>query len=277
MQRPSVGETPWPRGTAEHERVDTLRPSRAEPSVGVEPPRSLNMKLPSIVAVARPHRQHGDASPSPSSPNIPAPSVIGAPRRASAACRSIADTLFAVERHVNVDTDQSSAGVLVLDHAGGGVEHPDPGRGVHRATPARSASASGSAPTPSNIVSYNLLLGGAVANDAVGMTIVGNTLNVFGPAADCGVQVQLRHLHRRADQPELVRLLLPALAEQPDLLLARPAERRPARTDRVHRASRTAARPTGCSPTRTAPTSTTTTWRSRSSRSRPCRSRRPTR
>jgi hypothetical protein len=39
-----------------------------------------------------------------------------------------------------------------------------------------------------NIVSYNLLLGGAVANDAVGITINGNTLSVFGPQSSCGTK-----------------------------------------------------------------------------------------
>ena len=39
-----------------------------------------------------------------------------------------------------------------------------------------------------HIVSYNLLLGGASANDAVGVTINGNTLEVFGPNSSCGIK-----------------------------------------------------------------------------------------
>ena len=39
-----------------------------------------------------------------------------------------------------------------------------------------------------NIVSYNLLLGGASPNDAVGITISGNTLDVFGPSSACGTK-----------------------------------------------------------------------------------------
>ena len=41
----------------------------------------------------------------------------------------------------------------------------------------------------SNRVAYDLLLGGAGAGNAAGMTISGNTLDVFGPAASCGVKI----------------------------------------------------------------------------------------
>ncbi|MEO8079077.1 MAG: PEP-CTERM sorting domain-containing protein, partial [Caldimonas sp.] len=39
----------------------------------------------------------------------------------------------------------------------------------------------------SNVITYDLLLGGSVAGTAAGMTITGNTLDVFGPM--CGVKV----------------------------------------------------------------------------------------
>ena len=143
-------------------------------------------------------------------------------------------------------------------------------------TPARSRSASGSAPTRTTSSATTCCSAAPSANDAVGMTIFGNTLDVFGSVIGLRHQVQLRHLHQRADQPELVRLLLPGPRRT-----ARPTSRStsstPARAPTASSPSRTAPPPTGCSPTRTAPTGTTTTWPSRSSRSRPCRSPRPTR
>ena len=127
-----------------------------------------------------------------------------------------------------------------------------------------------------NIVSYDLLLGGAVANDAVGMTIVGNTLDVFGPASACGTKFNCGTFTNALINPNSFGFFFKPSPNEPDLLLARPAQRA-ARATTASSPSRTAAPPTGCSPTRTAPTGTTTTWPSRSSRSRPCRSPRPTR
>ena len=41
----------------------------------------------------------------------------------------------------------------------------------------------------SNIVSYDLLLGGASVGNAAGLTISGNTLDVFGPSGSCGSKI----------------------------------------------------------------------------------------
>ena len=116
--------------------------------------------------------------------NSPAPSVINPPPGGEGSLQSIADNLFGAG-HINVNTDQSPAGQWMSATPG-----------ATSSIPTLLAEFTANAGTQSfgiwfgndtgNIVSYNLLLGGAVATDAVGLTIVGNTLNVFGPAAGCG-------------------------------------------------------------------------------------------
>jgi hypothetical protein len=116
-------------------------------------------------------------------PNPVAPSPIGPAPGSEGSLQSIADNLFG-PGHVNVNTDQSSAGIF---------QSATPG--ATSSIPTLLAEFTANAGTQSfgiwfgndssNIVSYNLLLGGAVATDAVGLTIIGNTLNVFG-GADCG-------------------------------------------------------------------------------------------
>jgi hypothetical protein len=120
----------------------------------------------------------------PLAPNPVAPSPIGPPPGGEGSLQSIADNLFGVG-HVNVNTDQSSAGIF---------QSATPG--TTSSIPTLLAEFTANAGTQSfgiwfgndttNIVSYNLLLGGAVATDAVGLTIIGNTLSVFGPASGCG-------------------------------------------------------------------------------------------
>jgi hypothetical protein len=116
--------------------------------------------------------------------NSPAPSVINPPPGGEGSLQSIADSLFGAG-HIDVNTDQSAAGQWMSATPG-----------ATSSIPTLLAEFTANAGTQSfgiwfgndtsNIVSYNLLLGGAVASDAVGLTIVGNTLNVFGPAAGCG-------------------------------------------------------------------------------------------
>ncbi|HEY2189325.1 MAG TPA: PEP-CTERM sorting domain-containing protein [Caldimonas sp.] len=116
--------------------------------------------------------------------NSPVPSVINPPPAGEGSLQSIADNLFG-PGHINVDTDQSPAG-----------QWQSATPGTTSTIPTLLAEFTANAGTQSfgiwfgndttNIVSYNLLLGGAVATDAVGLTIVGDTLTVFGPAGGCG-------------------------------------------------------------------------------------------
>jgi PEP-CTERM motif/Domain of unknown function (DUF4114) len=117
-------------------------------------------------------------------PNSTAPSPIGPPPAGEGSLQSIADTLFG-SGHVNVNTDQSSAGIF---------QSATPGAPSTIPTLLAEFTANAGTQTfgiwfgndTTNIVGYNLLLGGAVATDAVGLTIVGNTLTVFGPSGGCG-------------------------------------------------------------------------------------------
>jgi hypothetical protein len=116
--------------------------------------------------------------------NDPTQSVVGAPHPGEAGLQTIVNTLFP-SGGIDVDTDQSSAAFW-------SSSTPSAASSI----PTLVAEFTANAGTQSfgiwfgtdtdNIVSYNLLLGGAVANDAVGMTIVGNTLDVFGPSSACG-------------------------------------------------------------------------------------------
>jgi len=141
------------------------------------------MKVKSIVALLGLSASLGVAA-APLQPNSPAPSVINPAPGGEGSLQSIADNLFG-PGHINVDTQQSSAG-----------QWTSATPGTTSSIPTLLAEFTANAGTQSfgiwfgtdttNIVSYNLLLGGAVATDAVGLTITGNTLNVFGPAAGCG-------------------------------------------------------------------------------------------
>jgi hypothetical protein len=116
--------------------------------------------------------------------NDPTPSVIGPSGEPT--LQSILTGLFP-SSGLNVTTDQSSAAFwssatpsatssipyLVAEFA---AKAPSQSFGIWFGT------------DTANIVSYNLLLGAADEDDAVGMTIVGNTLDVFGPSSACGTK-----------------------------------------------------------------------------------------
>jgi hypothetical protein len=143
------------------------------------------MKVKSIVALLGLSASIGVLA-APLQPNSPAPSVINPPPGAEGSLQSIADNLFGAG-HINVNTQQSSAG-----------QWTSATPGTTSTIPTLLAEFTANAGTQSfgiwfgndttNIVSYNLLLGGAVASDAVGLTISGNTLTVFGPAGGCGTK-----------------------------------------------------------------------------------------
>ena len=140
------------------------------------------MKVKSIVALLGLSASLGVAA-APLQPNSPAPSVINPAPGGEGSLQSIADSLFG-PGHIDVNTQQSSAG-----------QWTSATPGTTSSIPTLLAEFTANAGTQSfgiwfgtdttNIVSYNLLLGGAVATDAVGLTITGNTLTTFG-GAGCG-------------------------------------------------------------------------------------------
>jgi Domain of unknown function (DUF4114)/PEP-CTERM motif len=118
--------------------------------------------------------------------NDTAQSVVGAPHPGESSLQTILTGLFPASG-LDVDTDQSSAAFwssatpsatssipyLVAEFA---AKAPSQSFGIWFGT------------DTANIVTYNLLLGAADEDDAVGMTIVGNTLDVFGPSSACGTK-----------------------------------------------------------------------------------------
>jgi len=118
--------------------------------------------------------------------NDATPSVISPAPGSEASLQTIVAALFPASG-INVNTDQSSAG-----------QWSSSSPSAASSIPTLVAEFTANAGTQSfgiwfgtntdNIVSYDLLLGGAAATDAVGMTIVGNTLEVFGPASACGTK-----------------------------------------------------------------------------------------
>lgn len=118
--------------------------------------------------------------------NTATPSVVGATPGGESTLQTIVNNLFPGSS-VNVNTDQSSAAFW-------SSTTPSAASTI----PTMVAEFTANAGTQSfgiwfgtdteHLVSYDLLLGGAAVSDAVGITISGNTLSVFGPSAACGVK-----------------------------------------------------------------------------------------
>ncbi len=141
------------------------------------------MKLKSIVSLLGLTASLG-AFAVPLQPNSPAPSVINPAPSGEENLQTIADNLFGPGQ-INVNTGQSSAGQWMSASPGDTSTIPTlVAEFTANASTQRFGIWFGNDTT--NIVSYNLLLGGAVATDAVGLTITGDTLNVFGPSGGCG-------------------------------------------------------------------------------------------
>ncbi len=117
-------------------------------------------------------------------PNPPAPSIIGAAPAGEQSLQSIADGLFG-PGSINVNTGQSSAGMFSSSTPSFSSSIPTL---VAEFTNNATTQAFGIwfGTDTSNVVNYDLLLGGATAHSAVGMSINGNTLDVFGPSGGCG-------------------------------------------------------------------------------------------
>ena len=113
-----------------------------------------------------------------------AQSPIGAPHPGEAGLQTIVNTLFP-SSGINVNTDQSSAAFW-------SSTTPSAASSIPTLVAEFTANAGTQAfgiwfgTDTDNTVKYTLLLGGAAKNDAVGMTIFGNTLEVFGPSSACG-------------------------------------------------------------------------------------------
>jgi hypothetical protein len=118
--------------------------------------------------------------------NDTAQSNIAPPPGSESSLQTIISTLFPSST-INVNTDQSSAAFWSSVTPSAASTIPTL---VAEFTANAAAQSFGIwfGTDTDHIVSYNLLLGGAVAKDAVGMTINGNTLEVFGPASACGTK-----------------------------------------------------------------------------------------
>lgn len=116
--------------------------------------------------------------------NSSVPSVIGAAPAGEASLQSIANDLFGAGA-INVATGQSSAGMF-------SSTTPNFASSIPTLVAEFTANASTQSfgiwfgTDTSNIVGYDLLLGGATAHTSVGIGINGHTLEVSGPAGGCG-------------------------------------------------------------------------------------------
>ena len=115
--------------------------------------------------------------------NAPAPSPIASAPAGEQSLQSIANGLFGPGA-INVNTGQSSAGMFSSTTPSFASSIPTL---VAEFTANSSTQAFGIwfGTDTTHVVNFDLLLGGATAGSAVGMTINGHTLNVFGPSG-CG-------------------------------------------------------------------------------------------
>ncbi len=121
----------------------------------------------------------------PLTPNSSAPSVINAAPGGENSLQQIADSLFGAG-DVNVATDQSSAGMFSSTTPGFASTIPTL---VAEFTANSGTQSFGIwfGTNTTNIVGYDLLLGGAGVSTAVGLSIGNGTLDVFG--LGCGTKV----------------------------------------------------------------------------------------
>ncbi len=112
----------------------------------------------------------------PLAPNSPVPSVINAPPPGESSLQSIADGLFGAG-HINVNTGQSSAGLFMSTTPSASSTIPTL---VAEFTANATTQVFGIwfGTDTSNILTYDLLRGGAVAGDNAALSFSGHTLNV---------------------------------------------------------------------------------------------------
>jgi len=142
------------------------------------------MKVKSIVALLGLSASLGVAA-APLQPNSPAPSVINPAPGGEGSLQSIADNLFG-PGHINVDTQQSSAGQWTSATPGTTSSIPT----LLAEFTANSATQSFGiwfGTDTSNKVQYDILLGGAVSHSFVGIGIDNGTLKISS-GEDCGLK-----------------------------------------------------------------------------------------
>jgi hypothetical protein len=145
------------------------------------------MKLKSIVALLGLSVSLGTLA-APLVENSPTPSVINPAPGGEGSLQSIADNLFG-SGHINVNTDQSSAGQWMSATPSAASTIPTL---VAEFTANASTQAFGIwfGSDSSSILTYNLLSGGAVVGDNAAISFSGHTLNVGSSIiANCGVKV----------------------------------------------------------------------------------------
>jgi hypothetical protein len=142
------------------------------------------MKLKSIVALLGLTASIA-AFADPFAPNDPAPSVIGAPASGEQSLQSIADSAFG-PGHVNVDTGQSAAGMFSSATPNFATSVPTL---VAEFTTNASSQSFGIwfGTDTTNVVGYDILLGGATAHNFVSIGINNGSLEVSS-GSGCGTQ-----------------------------------------------------------------------------------------
>ena len=145
------------------------------------------MKVKSIVALLGLSASLGVLA-DPLQPNSPTPSVINPAPGGEASLQSIADSLFG-PGHVNVNTDQSSAGQWMSATPGSASTIPTL---IAEFTANASTQVFGIwfGTDTNSILTYDLLNGAAVAGDNAAISISGDTLSVgTSVIANCGVKI----------------------------------------------------------------------------------------
>jgi len=140
------------------------------------------MKLKSIVAVLGLSASIG-AWAAPLAPNSPAPSVIGAGPSGEDSLQSIANSVFG-SNHVNVVTGQSSAGMFASSSPSFATSVPTL-VAEFTANAANQSFGIWFGTDTSSIATFNILTGGAVAHDFVGIGIAAGHLTIGTGGAPC--------------------------------------------------------------------------------------------
>ncbi len=120
--------------------------------------------------------------------NSPAPSVINAAPAGEQSLQTIVDGLFGVG-HVNVATDQSASAMFASTTPSAASTIPTL---VAEFTANASTQVFGIwfGTDTSNVITYDLLMGGASGGDNAALSFSGNTLNVgTSVVASCGVRI----------------------------------------------------------------------------------------
>ena len=143
------------------------------------------MKLKSIVALLGLSASIGVLA-GPLTPNTSTPSVINPPPGVEGSLQSIVDSVFGPPGHINVNTDQSAAGMF-------SSSSPNFATSVPTLVAEFTANAANQTfgiwfgTDTTNVVGFDILRGGAVAHDFVSIAINNGSLQV-GNGGPCGAQ-----------------------------------------------------------------------------------------